>query len=307
MPIAVKENVCEQYSHLPDHEGDQQARLKYSENFIMPLEDPNFLRKKNPLLFAMCHLYDALRQLGYLDTAWVQLDKVMSLHISSLFLGQVRTESPRSMANRAFLDCGAPPELFRSSGSNRNRREKNFEKLLVKSTNKSGAFDWSPMMAIVADHLHDREPLRRTLFRLDEEMVAQESKATGRSNTKSFLENSDPIAFLERLRDQVKHFNLHFAADYYGPVRTCGGLFETMVPDDEQQKGHSVQNPATADLCAVLSILGELAVLSERARPGTPAEKSPVATHIAGVLKNYIQGGMSVAELHSKFKYRESE
>ncbi|KAI0569378.1 hypothetical protein Ptr902_05534 [Pyrenophora tritici-repentis] len=50
MPIAVKENVCEQYSHLPDHEGDQQARLKYSENFIMPLEDPNFLRKKNPLV-----------------------------------------------------------------------------------------------------------------------------------------------------------------------------------------------------------------------------------------------------------------
>jgi hypothetical protein len=99
----------------------------------MPPEDSHFLRKHNPLmsgklalnlqflrtelrlgfanhysgLFAMCHLYNALRQLGYLDEPWEALDTLISMHIKTLFLGDLPTGSATSMVNRVTSPLGA--------------------------------------------------------------------------------------------------------------------------------------------------------------------------------------------------------
>lgn len=88
-----KEKVTMACESIPDPAGTASARLQHSEQYVMPPEDSHVLRKNNPLisaklalnlqflqteidfefgnddcsLFLMCHLYNALQQLGYLD------------------------------------------------------------------------------------------------------------------------------------------------------------------------------------------------------------------------------------------------
>ena len=164
-----KERLRKMFENLPDPEGDLQARLKSSQEFIAPPQDSNFLRKHNPLvpgqlalnlnvlrtelsldfassccsLLPMCHLYNALRQLGYLDIAWPALDNLISLHIKPLFLGEVPTKDARSMLNRAALASGTPAELLRPNALNNKGDRARYRNAAVtkRRTKKAGAFE----------------------------------------------------------------------------------------------------------------------------------------------------------------------
>ena len=158
------------------------------------------------------------------------------------------------------------------------------------------------MMTIVADYLHDREPLRHTLHRLDTEMVVQESKSAGSSRTKSLLKSSNPITFLEHLHHDVAHFEQYFAVDYVELSRICGRLFSTMTTDEMQERVKRAAFPAEKCIAVMYAVLQNLVAASETALPGTPAAAElPQATHIARVLKIYMQGDMDPIRLHRKF------
>jgi hypothetical protein len=88
-PVKTKERIYDSLEESPDAAGSAQARWQHAQHCIMSPEDSDFLRKHNPLmsenlalnlqflrtelrlgfanhysvLFATCHLYNALRQL----------------------------------------------------------------------------------------------------------------------------------------------------------------------------------------------------------------------------------------------------
>jgi hypothetical protein len=321
-PVKTKERIYDSLEESPDAAGSAQARCQHAQHYIMSPEDSNFLRKHNPLmsgklalnlqflrtelrlgfanhysgLFAMCHLYNALRQLGYLDEPWEALDTLISMHIKPLFLGDLPTGSATSMVNRAFLAFGCAPEVIRAHNSEQSEgREKNVLRALNKRTKGKGKLTLTPTMANVADYMHDRQPLRRTLLRIDAEMVAQQPPATKRTNTKSFLDDGDPIAFLERVRDHIAHFDQYFSMDYMEIMRICAGLFAKMETDgvrriyevcgkkDEHKGGFS---------------LNELANVSVATRPGKTVPRVQLAVDAAAVLKEYVSGKMDVKDVY---------
>jgi hypothetical protein len=312
--VKKKEGILNTCKFFPDHAGTATARLQHGDEYVMPPEDSHFLRKSNPLmpgklalnlqflrteigfdfgngdpsLFLMCHLYNALRQLGYLDVAWKSLDTLIAMHIKALFLGALPTVDGKQMFNRACIAFGFPPELIRSRNS-KNGREKTIKNLLGKREKKMDALHFPPIMAIVADHLHDREPLRRTLTRLDAEMVAKHFIACGSSRVKPFLDEENPIAFLDRLRTHVDDFHQYFAIDCIELTRVCSGLLEK-TRTDEMTSAMKVGHKQGA-YCVALLILAELDGVDEMTRPGMPVPKTKFATEAAALLKDYIQSG----------------
>jgi hypothetical protein len=213
---------------LPDHPPNVAAIREYAEKFIMPNEDANFLRASNPAtsgkllfnalmrreetnldfanknfdLFSMCHLYNALRQLGYLSESWHALDNYIDLHIKTIFLGERPKASAQIMANRAFLSGGLHPEVVRQF-TNPDNRTKNPLRLMKKKTNRTGKFALSPFMTMLSDYLHDKETISRTLQRMDEEMVAQLERVLvgvkvpkSKSPFKSYMNDMGPLPFL---------------------------------------------------------------------------------------------------------------
>jgi hypothetical protein len=173
---------------LPDHPAKVAAIREYAEKCIMPNEDANFLRASNPAmpgklllnalmrrketnlefanknfdLFSMCHLYNALRQLGYLSESWHALHNYIDLHIKTIFLGERPKASAQIMANRAFLSGGLHPEVVRQF-TNPDNHTKNPLHLMKKKTNRTGKLALSPFMTMLSDYLHDKETISRTL------------------------------------------------------------------------------------------------------------------------------------------------
>jgi hypothetical protein len=223
------------------------------------------------------------------------------MHIKPLFPGDLPTGSATSMVNRAFLAFGCAPEVTRAHNSEqRQGREKNVLRALNKRIKRIGKLTLTPIMAIVADYMHDREPLRRSLLRIDAEMVAQQPPATKRTNTKSFLDDGDPIAFLERVRDHIAHFDQYFSMDYIEIMRICAGLFAKMETDgvrriyevcgkkDEHKGGFSL---------AIIT-LNELANVSVATRPGKTVPRVQLAVDAAAVLKEYVSGKMDAKDVY---------
>jgi hypothetical protein len=155
-------------------------------------------------------------------------------------------------------------------------------------------------MAIVADYTHDREPLRRTLLRIDAEMVAQQSPATKRTNTESFLDDGDPIAFLERVRDRITQFDQYFSMDYIEIMRICAGLFAKMETDGVRRiyKVCGTKDEHKGVFSLAIIMLKELANVSMATRPGKPISRVQLAVDAAAVLKEYVSGKMDAKDVY---------
>ncbi|KAI4939653.1 uncharacterized protein J4E92_000939 [Alternaria infectoria] len=316
LSMARKEHIIKACASIPDPAGTAEARLQFGEEHVMPSEDPNFLRKNNPLtpaklalnlqflraeigfdfanddlsLFLMCHLYNALRQLGYLDVPWEKLDSLIDMHIKTIFLGALPTESAKQMCNRASIAVGCAPELVRAANTGKGRVA-TIKNMAVLKEKRFGALSFPPSMAIVADHLHDREPLRRTLTRLDAEMVAKHSKENRSSRVKSFLDEENPTAFLDRLRNHVADFPRYLALDCIELTRICGGLLRRLKSDDVKILMKYGGVDEVHQQYVALLILQELDNEEYMTRPGMTVPKVTYAVEAAAILKEYIEGG----------------
>ncbi|KAI4623901.1 hypothetical protein J4E80_003713 [Alternaria sp. BMP 0032] len=319
LSVARKEQLIRSCVSIPDLAGTAEARLQFGEEHIIPSEDQDFLRKNNPLtpaklalnlqflraeigfdfanddrsLFLMCHLYNALRQLGYLEVPWKTLDSLIDMHIKTIFLGALPTESAKQMSNRVLIALGCAPELVRARNTGKGR-EATFKNLAVLREKRSGALCFPPSMAIVADHLHDREPLRRTLTRLDAEMIAKHSRESKNSRIKSFLDEENPTTFLERLRNHVSDFPRYLALDCVELTRICGGLLRRFRSDEMKVLMKHAELDAAHQQYVALLIIQELDMEEYMTRPGMPVRKVAHAIEAAAILKEYIEGGEDV-------------
>ncbi|KAI4676776.1 uncharacterized protein J4E84_009370 [Alternaria hordeiaustralica] len=316
LSVARKEQLIRSCVSIPDLAGTAEARLQFGEEHIIPSEDQDFLRKNNPLtpaklalnlqflraeigfdfanddrsLFLMCHLYNALRQLGYLEVPWKTLDSLIDMHMKTIFLGALPTESAKQMSNRVLIALGCAPELVRARNTGKGR-EATIKNLAVLREKRSGALCFPPSMAIVADHLHDREPLRRTLTRLDAEMVAKHSRESKNSRIKSFLDEENPTTVLERLRNHVSDFPRYLALDCVELTRICGGLLKRFRSDEMKVLMKHAELDAAHQQYVALLIIQELDMEEYMTRPGMPVRKFAHAIEAAAILKEYIEGG----------------
>lgn len=144
-------------------------------------------------------------------------------------------------------------------------------------------------MTIVADHLHDREPLRRTLTRLDTEIVTKHTRARENSRVKSFLDQKTPVAFLDRLRNHVADFLRYFALDCVELTHVCSGLLKKLMTDEMRTLMKHAR--IEGEHYVALLIMAELDSVEQRTRPGTPVPTIKHAMEAAAFLKKYIQGG----------------
>jgi hypothetical protein len=149
-------------------------------------------------------------------------------------------------------------------------RMKNALRLNGKRTKRHGLLKLTPMLGIVADYVHDRETMQRTLMRADAEMVAQQPASSKRARVKSFIDNDTPVAFLERLSHSVAHFEQYFATDTVELTRICGGLFAKMETDNVRQMYRSYgagspDNKGWSVTMLTLSLLATSARLRGRA------------------------------------------
>jgi len=255
MCMPREEEILARMEEVPDPAGDIETRQAYTKTFIMPPTDPDFLRINKPILcgklllnvqtayhrqgiaianglnhiFPMAHLYNAMRQLGYLDQPWPAIDTIISLHIKPFFLGALPTDI-LSMLKRSLLASGrcsvsniAAVNKFASDPNNTISR--------IGSKRKPD-LTLTPMLQILADYFTD-ENIPRALHRLDEEMVRQAGKAA-LPRSRSFLD-LDPIFFLEGLRRHLFVSQEHLRVDYLDMTMTCNALFEEI--DYEMRTG----------------------------------------------------------------------
>lgn len=193
-----KKMKMDRIEELEDHPGSSEACYEYTKKFIILNQDPNFLRSSNPALcgilllhaqmrreeinldfinmnqdpHAMCHMYNAPRQFGYLDKPWHALDTYIDLHIKTIFMGEHPKASAQVMTNHLFLSSGLHSKALRQL-NNPNKRNKDPRVLAGQNTNRSGKVTLSTFMGILSDYLHDEETIQRTLYRMNDEMVAQ--------------------------------------------------------------------------------------------------------------------------------------
>jgi hypothetical protein len=250
------------------------------------------------MLFSMCHLYNALRQLGYLSESWHALDNYIDLHIKTIFLGERPKASAQIMANRAFLSGGLHPEVVRQF-TNPDNRTRIPLRLMKKKTNRTGKFALSPFMTMLSDYLHDKETISRTLQRMDEEMVAQLERVlvgvkvpNSKSPFKSYMNDMGPLPFLIDLQAHLEQVDDYFATDDIELSRVSTALFGKITSDPSFEMSNASQRAALSkDGFACLSLLLRRIVDADEGVPGARGIASTLANKAAGVLREYIQAG----------------
>lgn len=338
LSIEGKHSILELAEEFPDNAGDPQKLAEYKNEHIMPPGDGYFLRKSNPAttgklvfyqlflhheldlqyanfgceLFFMCHLYNGLQQSGHLNNSWQAIEDVTELHIKEIFLGK-RPTSAEMLVSRLLLAAGFPSEAARLHRKvNHGRRESDITKT---TTKKDSRLELPPMMSIFADHVHDREPLIRTLYRADTEMVMQASRTSRKQGSnssaaprtkkqpiKSFIDDPGPLAFLKQLQKHSQIFDRCFSTDYVEMTRICQTLFQKILtaemlcairevgPLDAEELPVEAQEGA-----CTMFILKQLAI-ADHLRESLPSSavrriSAPFTERAASVLNEYIQAG----------------
>jgi hypothetical protein len=317
-----KKHMWDYLTNLPDRAGDPEAFSKYAEEYILPAEHPNFLRTSNPAmsgklllhclvrreecnidfanknfgLVSMCHMYNALRQFGYLKESWHALDEFTDLHIKTIFMGERPKASAQVMMNRAFLCFGLHSDSLRQLNDPA-RRTKDPYFLAKQKTKRSGKLVLSPFMSILADYVHDKETLPRTLYRMDSEMVTQASRtpvessaAKARGSVKSYLDEFGPITFLDELAKHMRQLDRYFATGAIELSRTSNALFEKFRSTDEFSMYDTMALPINGGFES-LSMMLHWRIEADKGVSGAGEIADTIARKAAAILHEYIQAG----------------
>jgi hypothetical protein len=226
-------------SNVPDTAGNAAKRAVYGRVYITPPTDPNFLRNSNPVLngklwlnmqiyrhefgmslvnlynqvFCVAHLYNALRQLGYLKTNWLELDKFIEVHIQNLFSGSIPMEADTFLP-RFLKSAGVSVPLLQRFRSERPKGIRfNPQKYFGKSTKLNHTFDLvvSPIVQIIRDHFHGRdEDFLATLYKIDAEM----QKESDEKHPQSLIDELGALTFLDRLQPKFARIIDEIQIDY---------------------------------------------------------------------------------------------
>ena len=311
---------------LDDNPSDESRQSQYRTKYIAPNLEPDFLRTSNPLhctksslsmqifkeelglnfanqyiqIFSMCHIYNALFQIGYINIEWPALVDLMHFHLSTLFLGEL-PKTAESMYTRILMCAGVSGKVLAKLKRERSSTGRlDAEQVLAKTKTRSKR-SWdlqpSPTSLILREYFHGRDKdFMTTLEKLDKEMQGQSKD----KHPKSFLHDLGTIPFLQELEKMIAKLMPRIQIDYLGLTVTCHELLHKMdiefgnsrhISGDAMPEADWSQ-PSLRGFEIALSILGELEgreqILESTNRSNLPNPKAPMAEIAKQVLEEYL-------------------
>lgn len=209
-------------------------------------------------IFATAHLYNALRQLKYIQIGWPELDRVMELHAGPLFANDVPDTPEKFYARMAF----------RLGNSRPTRRLDKLQKRKMQIT---------PASKILREYLNRNHTIEGVVQQIEDQlqkhMPAESSDAVAVSSSniqkKSNNENLRrrrlaPLQFVEVLQSYVPEILPNVTVNYIALTKTCNALMRTLrqrIQDELGIEYTSMADPSDSNdhgfVFMVLKILEE--------------------------------------------------
>lgn len=175
-------------------------------------------------MWLIAQLYNAVQQLGILETSWPDLDRIIELHKTTMFRGKL-PEDEEQFHKWFLLGYGIKPSRLmthlRSGGTVATLRN-NLAELDTKPIQPSSA---SSILRLLGDKTNPIT-MRQCLHQMNLAMEKQESsqsktKSKKRETTRSQVSS---VQFLERLRDWFPKEVRDMQIDWVGLNKTCTDL-----------------------------------------------------------------------------------
>lgn len=209
-------------------------------------------------IFATAHLYNALRQLKYIQIGWPELDRVMELHAGPLFANDVPDTPEKFYARMAF----------RLGNSRPTRRLDKLQKWKMQIT---------PASKILREYLNRNHTIEGVVQQIEDQlqkhMPAESSDAVAVSSSniqkKSNNENLRrrrlaPLQFVEVLQSYFPEILPNVTVNYIALTKTCNALMRTLrqrIQDELGIEYTSMADPSDSNdhgfVFMVLKILEE--------------------------------------------------
>lgn len=281
--------------------------------------DPNFLRTQNPLasgtqmfqiclamehagttlanhhqaIFAVSHLYNAMRQTKLLEATWPEMEELIERQILELFSGQL-PETPKDFHHRFALRLGFSAQQFAKNKRTHNRKQ------LYNHAHKDGPqMSDTPTSQILQEYIQNKEPMARCLYRLETTIQdsARESKKVDKRLAKRQL---TPLEALGQIREWLPTVLPIMKLDYIKLTRTCNRLLKlmharigseleiehTLIQDgDSQEYGYCIM------ALSILKEVGDAKFIQEdilKCRGSDVIEGSPQLEVCADVMKAHL-------------------
>ncbi|KAG8531882.1 uncharacterized protein KY384_003518 [Bacidia gigantensis] len=261
---------------------------------IRPAASSDFLLKHNPLacgtvmfnaslemehvgiiianqhqsIFAISHLYNAVRQTGHLEASWKELDHVIELQIKQLFQGQLPT-TPQDMFRRWVIRLGIPSYHFAHDAKlrapNWKRKNKKYFGPELSETR---------MTKTLLDFIHSQEANEHGMRKLQLLIQEKQTEAEKRGGKRNGQKQLTPIEVLQQVREWLPRTLETMKTRYIQLTHICNDLLEKiycrieetlgMPPLMDGMKDHVVSRNMTM----VLGILSETMHCSEGTKKG---------------------------------------
>ncbi|KAF2829001.1 hypothetical protein CC86DRAFT_453749 [Ophiobolus disseminans] len=235
----------------------------------------------------MCHLYNALRQFGYLNHTWKVLDDLIDMHMPEIFgLERPKTDAG-VILNRAILSLGLQPAYLQ-----RRTRRAAIMPRQRKRDDRQGDLLMPHIMLLVAGDTYDVTSPRRALQQIEKHMAAHAARdptSTKRTSqdkiVKNFTEELGPIAYLKEVEKHMQHLDRYLETDYVELSHIAQTLFKKMN-SDVLQASYEILGIDEGKQCSKWHMVIMLMGLRE----GVLAAPR-LATQAAAVLEEYILAG----------------
>lgn len=227
-------------------------------------------------IFAIAHLYNAIRQCGRTDLSWAELEKIMNNQMSVLFAGELPT-TPKTFHTRFALQMG-----FSAKNFARNQRHNNGP-LFAPGKQYGPQLSDTQTSKILDDYVSGRTSLASTIHRL--EALIRDSERARPTDKRTVKRHLTPMEVLGRVREWLSATIPQIQINYIGMTRTCNKLLREMHArleaeleiehrlvrsEDTNQPGYLIMTLAVLEEVSKAQIIQDSIFKSPEMRSGGP-------------------------------------
>jgi len=175
-------------------------------------------------IFAVAHLYNALRNMDLIDFAWPDLERIIALQAGPIFANDIPT-TPQEMRARFY---------FRLGGINGSMTRWRFDdKTMAKKD-----LTISPASTLLLEFFQAKQPLEKTVYQLQERIEkTKATRSTVSRNTAGSVSLLSQRKFIDQLEDFAKAAISEREIPYLGLAKLCVHLLN-MIRSDLEHKGY---------------------------------------------------------------------
>ncbi|KAA6408554.1 MAG: hypothetical protein FRX48_07636 [Lasallia pustulata] len=253
---------------------------------IQPNKDSDFIHTHNPLycgtlafqlaidreqagislanhhtsIFAVAHLYNALRQLDVLEERWMDMEKIIDLHIKFLFAGQLPT-TPKDFHSRCCLQLGVSAQNFA-----RNQRPGHMLRMWGAGKRGGPQIPCTKTTDIFRQYFAGKESADRCLYQLKTLTMDEEGLKSTPSNKSIPRRQLSPLQFLTRLQDWLPQVVSNMNIDYITMTRTCNRLLRRLrAKINDEMDGLYAESRVNEDSNEPMHVIMVMSVLQDAA------------------------------------------